>query len=137
MARDREKALLLAGTAASAAAMLYVGAYQVGAVDHLVCPALGRGCEAVANASFARPFGIPDGFLAAGLLAGLGAAALAPGKLARRATVVLAALNVAANGLGLRDMSRLGTFCFWCTATAFVSPVLLTLAWRRAAAAAP
>jgi hypothetical protein len=47
--------------------MLYVGAYQVRAVEHLRCPLLKHGCEAVADAAFARPFGIPDGFLAAGL----------------------------------------------------------------------
>ena len=47
--------------------MLYVGAYQVRAVEHLKCPLLKKGCEVVADAPFARPFGIPDGFIAASL----------------------------------------------------------------------
>jgi uncharacterized membrane protein len=34
-------------------------------VEHLSCPLLKGGCEAVADAPFARPFGIPDGFIAA------------------------------------------------------------------------
>lgn len=51
--------------AASAAAMLYVGLYQVRAVKTLICPLFG-GCEQVADAPFARPFGVPDGFIAAG-----------------------------------------------------------------------
>jgi uncharacterized membrane protein len=52
--------------AASAAAMLYVGLYQVRAVYKMICPLFG-GCEAVADAPFARPFGVPDGFIAFGL----------------------------------------------------------------------
>src|SRR5258708_24475247 len=51
--------------ASSAAAMLYVGLYQSRAVQHLWCPVFGKGCEAVADAPFARPFGIPDGYIAA------------------------------------------------------------------------
>jgi len=39
--------------------------HHVGAVDHMKCPLLGHGCEAVADAPFARPFGIPDGFIGA------------------------------------------------------------------------
>ncbi len=58
---------LLAMSAVSAVAMLYVGAYQVRAVEHLRCPLLEHGCEAVADAPFARPFGIPAGFIAAGM----------------------------------------------------------------------
>ena len=53
----------------SALAMLYVGAYQVRAVEHLKCPLFGHGCEAVADAPFARPFGVADGFIAAALYA--------------------------------------------------------------------
>ena len=60
---------LLAISAASALAMLYVGAYQIRAIEHLSCPLLKGGCEAVADAPFARPFGIPDGFIAAALYA--------------------------------------------------------------------
>ena len=53
--------------AASSAAMLYVGLYQSRVVKQLWCPLFDKGCEAVANAPFARPFGIPDGFIGAGL----------------------------------------------------------------------
>ena len=50
------RGLLIGISAASALAMLYVGAYQIRAVDHLKCPILGGGCEAVADAPFARPW---------------------------------------------------------------------------------
>src|ERR1700758_1094659 len=53
--------------AVSALAMAYVGAYQIRAIEHMSCPLLKHGCEAVADAPFARPFGIPDGFIAAGM----------------------------------------------------------------------
>ncbi len=52
---------ILAISTVSALAMLYVGAYQIRAVEHLKCPLLKRGCEVVADAPFARPFGIPVG----------------------------------------------------------------------------
>ena len=61
------RGLLIGISAASALAMLYVGAYQIRAVDHLKCPILGGGCEAVADAPFARPLGVPDGFIGAGM----------------------------------------------------------------------
>jgi uncharacterized membrane protein len=85
--------------------MLYVGLYQSRAVQHLWCPIFGKGCEVVADAPFARPFGIPDGYIAA----------------------VLATL---ANALGVRDMARLGDFCFYCVFTTAASPVLLWAIWR-------
>jgi len=47
---------------ASLGAMLYVGLYQSRAVRHLWCPVFAKGCEAVADAAFAKPFGIPDGY---------------------------------------------------------------------------
>ena len=61
----RTLAVLLSGV--SAAAMLYIGLYQSRVVEQLWCPLLGGGCEAVANASFARPFGVPDGYIAVAL----------------------------------------------------------------------
>ena len=57
----------MALSAVSALAMLYVGAYQIRAIEHMSCPLLKRGCEVVADAPFARPFGIPDGFIAAAM----------------------------------------------------------------------
>ncbi len=62
---DRFLAMGLA--TASTAAMFYVGLYQSRAVRHLWCPIFKKGCETVADAAFAKPFGIPDGYLAAGL----------------------------------------------------------------------
>src|SRR5713226_9147613 len=59
------RALAYVLAASSAAAMLYVGLYQSRAVQHLWCPVFGKGCEAVADAPFARPFGIHDGYIAA------------------------------------------------------------------------
>jgi len=60
------RARVLAISAESAVAMLYVGAYRVGAVAHLRCLLLKHGCEAVADAAFgekARTFGILDSTL--------------------------------------------------------------------------
>lgn len=121
--------LLLAG--ASAAAMLYVGAYQVRAVEHLKCPLLGHGCEAVADARFARPLGIPDGFLAAGLYGLLIVLAVLHPHLSwmRYGLRGAAILAVLANLIGVIDMSRLGSFCFYCLLTTVLSPLLLWMAF--------
>ena len=62
---DRFLAIGLA--ALSAAAMFYVGLYQSRAVRRLGCPIFNKGCEAVADAAFAKPFGIPDGYIAVAL----------------------------------------------------------------------
>ena len=53
--------------AVSAAAMLYVGLFQSRLVGRLLCPIFGDGCEGVGDAPFARPFGIPDGYIGAAL----------------------------------------------------------------------
>ncbi|SIO62925.1 Vitamin K epoxide reductase family protein [Bradyrhizobium erythrophlei] len=45
--------------------MLYVGLYQSRLVGRLICPIFGEGCEGIADAPFARPFGIPDGYIGA------------------------------------------------------------------------
>ena len=45
--------------------MLYVGLYQSRFVGRLLCPIFAEGCEGVADAPFARPFGIPDGYIGA------------------------------------------------------------------------
>src|SRR5580658_1837054 len=108
------KSALIALSAVSALAMLYVGAYQIRAIEHMGCPLLKGGCEAVADAPFARPFGIPDGFIAAaiyGLLIVL--ALLGPEALwVRYSLRTLAVLAVLANVLGVFDMARLGAWCF-------------------------
>lgn len=122
--------LTLAGV--SAMAMLYVGTYQVRLVQHLWCPRFGHGCEAVADAPFARPWGIPDGFLAAGFYAALIVAALFTPELAwlRYAVRALAILAAVANIGGVVDMRRLGAFCFYCLLTTLLSPFLVWLAFR-------
>jgi uncharacterized membrane protein len=124
----RTAAILL--SAASAAAMLYVGLYQVRAVKKLICPLFG-GCEAVADAPFARPFGVPDGFIALGLYGVILILLLAP----MRATGLtwtllgLAVLATLGNAVGVWDMSRLGSFCFYCLLTTVLSPFLLWTIW--------
>jgi len=129
--RFTERNILLAISAISAAAMLYVGAYQVRAVTHLKCPLLGHGCEAVADAPFARPFGIPDGFIGAGLYVLLiGVVLLNPQlawvKYAIRGVAVFACV---ANILGVIDMSRFGAYCFYCLLTTALTPVLVWMAF--------
>jgi uncharacterized membrane protein len=114
-------------SAVSGVATLYVGAYQVRAVTHLKCPLLKHGCEAVADAPFARPFGIPDGFIAAALYALLLILALldfqgTPIRYVIRSAAVVAAL---ANGLGVVDMTRLGSYCFYCLLTTALTPLLV------------
>jgi uncharacterized membrane protein len=118
--------------ASSAAAMLYVGLYQSRAVQHLWCPVFGKGCEAVADAPFARPFGIPDGYIAAVLYGIILILLLAP---VERLWVwilllVLVSFATLANALGVRDMAQLGHFCFYCVLTTAASPVLLWAVWR-------
>ena len=122
---------LVAISALSGLAMLYVGAYQVRAIEHMSCPLLKHGCEAVADAPFARPFGIPDGFIAAGLYGLLiGLALFNPQitwiRYGIRGAALLAAL---ANGLGVVDMTRLGAFCFYCLLTTALAPLLVWAAF--------
>jgi uncharacterized membrane protein len=123
--------VLVAISAVSGVAMLYVGAYQVRAIEHLSCPLLKHGCEAVADAPFARPLGIPDGFIAAGLYALLFVLAFLNPQTAWirylvRSAAILAAL---ANALGVVDMTRLGSYCFYCLLTTALAPVLVWAAF--------
>jgi uncharacterized membrane protein len=127
---DRFIAIALA--AASLAAMFYVGLYQSRAVRHIWCPVFAKGCETVADAAFARPFGIPDGYIAAVLYGVIILLLLAPTirQWLWIPLLVLAAFATLANFLGVRDMARLGSFCFYCVLTTAMSPVLLWLVWR-------
>jgi uncharacterized membrane protein len=121
---------LIALSAVSAFAMLYVGAYQIRAVEHLSCPIFKHSCEAVADAPFARPFGIPDGFLAAGLYAVLILLALiTPANWLRYSIRSLAIFAALANILGVFDMKRLGAWCFYCLLTTLLSPALIWLSF--------
>ena len=113
--------------------MAYVGAYQVRQVGHLACPAFGQGCEAVADAPFAHPYGVPDGFLGAGLyLLVLGSLGLKT-QWAPNVTAALVAIVVLSNVQGIIDMARLGQWCFWCLTTAALSllQVMAVVGWRR------
>ncbi len=118
-------------SAISAAAMLYVGLYQSRFVGRLICPIFADGCEGVADAPFARPFGIPDGYIGAVLYCFIAVLLLAP---ARRwvwlALLALAGLATLANIVGVRDMMNLGSFCFYCITTTVLSPVLLWAVWK-------
>jgi uncharacterized membrane protein len=118
--------------AASTAAMFYVGLYQSRVVRHLWCPLFKSGCETVADAAFARPFGIPDGYLAAGLYVAMILLLLGPIERYWIWTLllILTLLATFANFLGVRDMAKLGSFCFYCMTTTALSPLLLWLVWR-------
>jgi uncharacterized membrane protein len=117
--------------AASAAAMLYVGLYQSRFVGRLVCPIFADGCEGVADAPFARPFGIPDGYIGAVVYAVILALLVAPaGRWVWIALLVLSVMATLANIVGVRDMANLGSFCFYCLMTTFLSPVLLWAVWQ-------
>ena len=127
---SRFLALGIAGV--SAAAMFYIGLYQTRAVTRIWCPIFRTGCEAVADADFARRFGIPDGYLAGGLYLAMILLLLTPVEKAWVWTLLfaLALLATLANIAGIRDMAVLGSFCFYCVATTVLSPILLWLVWR-------
>jgi uncharacterized membrane protein len=117
--------------AASAAAMLYIGLYQSRFVGRLLCPIFAEGCEGVADAPFARPFGIPDGYIGAVVYVVILLLLLAPAeRWVRIALLALSILATLANILGVRDMVNLGTFCFYCLMTTLLSPVLLWAVWQ-------
>lgn len=111
--------------------MLYVGAYQARLVEHMSCPLLKKGCEAVADAPFARPFGIPDGFIAAAMYGAVIILSLLSPRVAWVVWSVrtLAVVAAAANVLGVFDMARLGAWCFYCLLTTVLSPVLVWMAF--------
>jgi uncharacterized membrane protein len=114
--------------AVSLAAMFYVGLYQSRAVRHIWCPIFAKGCEAVANGKFAKPFGIPDGYIAAVLYAAMILLLLGPtGRLwIWVPLLLLAVIAMLANFLGVRDMASLGSYCFYCILTTAMSPLLLS-----------
>ena len=118
-------------SAVSAAAMLYVGLYQGRFVGRLICPIFADGCEGVADAPFARPFGIPDGYIGAVLYALIAVLLLGPtGRGIWFALLALSGLATVANIIGVRDMMNLGSFCFYCLTTTILSPVLLWAVWE-------
>lgn len=125
------RVLVIVISTVSAGAMLYVGAYQTRMVEHMSCPLLKHGCEAVADAPFARPFGIPDGLIAAALyvllilFALFGADAVWARYPVRSLTVIAALANV----LGVYDMWRFGAYCFYCVLTTVLAPALVWFAF--------
>ncbi len=117
--------------AISAAATFYVGLYQSRFVGRLICPIFADGCEGVADAPFARPFGIPDGYIGAVLYVVIAALVLAPaGRWVWFVLLALSVLATLANIIGVRDMMNLGSFCFYCVTTTVLSPVLLWAVWE-------
>jgi len=123
--------IALAISAVSAAAMLYVGLYQSRFVGRLICPIFADGCEGVADAPFARPFGIPDGYIGAALYALIAVLLLVPaGRGVWFALLALSGVATLANIIGVRDMMNLGSFCFYCVTTSVLSPVLLWAVWE-------
>jgi uncharacterized membrane protein len=123
--------IALAVAAVSAAAMLYVGLYQSRFVVRLICPIFGDGCEGVADAPFARPFGIPDGYIGAVLYVLIAVLLLVPaGRGVWFALLALSGGATLANIIGVRDMMNLGSFCLYCLTTTVLSPVLLWAVWE-------
>ena len=126
------RALAIILSVVSAAAMFYIGLYQSRAVERLWCPLLGKGCEALADASFARPLGVPDGYIGAVLYALI--VVLLVVHIGQRwvsaAALALGVLAVVANLIGVYDMARLGAFCVYCLVTTVASPVLVWALWR-------
>jgi uncharacterized membrane protein len=117
--------------AISTAAMVYVGLYQSRFIGHLICPIFAEGCEGVADAPFAHPFGIPDGYIGAGLYALVLVLLLVPASHAAWiALLTLSVLATIANVIGVYDMTRLGSFCFYCLTTTVLSPVLVWSIWE-------
>jgi uncharacterized membrane protein len=85
----------------------------------------------VADAPFARPFGIPNGYIGTVLYVVIAALLLAPTE--RSIWFLLLALSgvaTLANIIGVRDMIKLGSFCFYCLTTTALSPVLLWAVWE-------
>jgi uncharacterized membrane protein len=117
---------------ASLGAMLYVGLYQARAVRHIWCPVFSKGCEAVADAAFAKLFGVPDGYIAAVLYAVIFLLLMVPTtKLwIWVPLLVLTSAATLANFLGVRDMINLGSYCFYCMLTTVLSPILLWEIWQ-------
>ena len=126
----RPLAILL--SAASAGAMFYIGLYQSRIVERMWCPLNGAGCETVADAPFARPFGVPDGYIGGVLYAVLLVLLFVPSgqRWVSASLIALGVLAVAANLVGVYDMTRLGSFCTYCIVTAAASPLLLWALWR-------
>lgn len=117
--------------AISAAAMLYVGLYQARLVGRLICPIFGNGCEGVADAPFARPFGIPDGYIGGALYGVILVLLIVPaGRWIWVALLFLSALATIANIIGVRDMMNFGGFCFYCLTTTVLSPLLAFAIWQ-------
>jgi len=132
LAHSGARVLAYVLAALSAGGMLYVGLYQSRAIQHLWCPVFGKGCQVVADAPFARPFGIPDGYIAAVLYGIILLLLLGPvDKLwVWIPLIVLVGVATLANALGVRDMAQLGHFCFYCVFTTVASPVLFWAVWR-------
>jgi hypothetical protein len=113
--------------------MLYVGAYQVRAVEHLVCPIFGRGCDTVADAPFAHLGGVSNALILAGLYGSLILlAVLEPSaKWVRHSIQGIALLIAAANLFGMADMMHIGTYSFYFLLTTAISPALAVLTFRN------
>lgn len=119
-------------SAAGAGAMFYIGLYQSRVVERMWCPLNGGGCEAVADAPFARPFGVPDGYIGAALYLALLVLLIVPSgpRWVFASLIVLGVLAFGANVIGVYDMSRFGSFCTYCVITAVTSPLLLWALWH-------
>src|SRR5258707_1466074 len=102
--------------------LICVGLYQSRLVGRLLCPIFGDGCEGVADAPFARPFGIPDGYIGAVLYVVVVALLFAPPvRWVWIALLVLSAAATLANIVGVYDIKNfVGDSCYCLNTTVFV-----------------
>lgn len=137
MSWTRARIALVACAAASALAMLYVGFFQVGWLEHLACPGFGAGCESVALSRRFWPLGFADGLLFAALGGVLCALAQAPGPQAAAALVGLAFVDVLAYLAALFAMQSFHAWDFWTLFAALLSLPVAALAVNCGRSAAP
>ncbi|MFL5450719.1 MAG: vitamin K epoxide reductase family protein, partial [Myxococcales bacterium] len=102
--------------------------FQIRWLGGLACPAFGSGCESVALAPFANPFGVADGLLGAAWCGLICALAQVPRREAAALVVALACMWLLVNAVGVLQMQQFGAFCFWCILTAVLSLPLAALA---------
>src|SRR5262249_20163039 len=119
---------LVAGAAAEALAMLYVGLFQIGWLSRLACPLFGAGCESVALAPFTAPLGFADGLLAAALAGTICALAQVERREAGAALVGVALLNLLAYVVAVFAMQRFHAWDFWHLFAALLSAPVVALA---------
>lgn len=124
---------------------LYMLAYDEGAIDSLVCPFFGEGCNIVGRSEHAQHLGVPNAAVGAVGYACMASLALwsggHPPDRRRWQPIALAGLSGAAVAtsafLTWEQGARVKAWCFWCLLSALINVVVLLLnstdavkAWR-------